>query len=360
MKKLCLILGSLVLITSCANIVAPTGGDKDIFPPILLSIDEKKESGNIKTLYFEFDEFIVLNNWEENFYISPPIKKRVLKNVNGKTLQLIIDDTLVENTTYNLSLSSCIKDLNEGNILDTLNYAFSNTNQIDTLSISGQLQDAYILKKIENAWIMLYETSRINTSVFQEAPNYVAKTDQHGIFNFPNLKAKKYQIVALTGFDLVYNEDEQIAFLDNSVDAKLESNFIALFAFNPITDIDSAIIKTSNIPEDSISISDTTIVKEKVLYGNLEINCPLNSPAIFQLLQNEKIISEFIFTKSPYKLTRLTPGKYQLKYILDANQDGKWNTGNWEDRIQPEKVINYPNEITIRSNWDLELDWNLD
>ena len=77
-------------------------------------------------------------------------------------------------------------------------------------------------------------------------------------------------------------------------------------------------------------------------------------------MQNEKIINEFVFTKSPYELTRLTPGKYQLKYILDANQDGKWNTGNWGDRIQPEKVINYPNEITIRSNWDLELDWNLD
>ena len=51
---------------------------------------------------------------------------------------------------------------------------------------------------------------------------------------------------------------------------------------------------------------------------------------------------------------------YQLKYILDANSDGKWNTGNWQEKIQAEKVVNYPNEITIRSNWDLELEWNLD
>ena len=41
-------------------------------------------------------------------------------------------------------------------------------------------------------------------------------------------------------------------------------------------------------------------------------------------------------------------------------KEAELDTGNWGDRMQPEKVINYPNEITIRSNWDLELDWNLD
>ena len=40
--------------------------------------------------------------------------------------------------------------------------------------------------------------------------------------------------------------------------------------------------------------------------------------------------------------------------------DGIWNCGNWETKTQPEKVINYKTEITIRSNWDLELDWDLE
>ena len=48
---------------------------------------------------------------------------------------------------------------------------------------------------------------------------------------------------------------------------------------------------------------------------------------------------------------------FNLKYIFDNNQDGIWNTGDWEQKIQAEKVINYPSEITIRSNWDLELEW---
>ena len=53
----------------------------------------------------------------------------------------------------------------------------------------------------------------------------------------------------------------------------------------------------------------------------------------------------------------ITPGKYQLKYIADSNTDSEWTTGNWKAKIQPEKVINYSSEITIRANWDLELEW---
>jgi hypothetical protein len=99
---------------------------------------------------------------------------------------------------------------------------------------------------------------------------------------------------------------------------------------------------------------------ESITYGKLEIVTPANTPCIFQLLQNEKLISEFVFSEKPYALNDIVPGKYQLKYIADSNEDGKWNTGNWVEKLQPEKVINYTTEITIRSNWDLELEWNLE
>lgn len=358
MKKFCLVLSCWVILNSCANMITPTGGNKDVFPPKLLSVNDKKEHENVKTIYFEFDEFIVLNNWDENFYVSPPIKKHVQKQVKGQSLQLIIDDTLAENTTYNLALSNSIKDLNEGNVLDSLNYTFSTTDQIDSLSLIGQLKDAYALTAIENAWVMLFEMERID-DVFREIPNYVAKTDDEGMFNFPNLKGANYKIAAITNFDFIYNEGEQIAFLNHSVNSEM-NNFISLFAFDPIIDMDSTILlDTANIPPDSIVEGEST-EKEKVRYGNLRIRSTHHSSAIFQLLQNGKIVAEFVFAEPPYNLTTLIPGKYQLKYIFDANQDGKWNTGSWENKIQPEKVTNYPDEITIRSNWDLELDWILD
>ena len=75
------------------------------------------------------------------------------------------------------------------------------------------------------------------------------------------------------------------------------------------------------------------------------------------MLQDEKVIIQIYFSEAPYLIEGIIAGNYNLKYIADSNQDSIWSTGNWERRIQPEKVIDYPSEIKIRSNWDLELEW---
>ena len=78
----------IFLFTSCANIIPPTGGDKDVDPPSILNITVLKNANN-QVFKFEFDEYIQLNKWEEYFYISPPIKKRPQKKINGKVLVLL-------------------------------------------------------------------------------------------------------------------------------------------------------------------------------------------------------------------------------------------------------------------------------
>lgn len=341
--------------------VAPTGGDKDTDTPKLLSINDTKSMKHVHTriITFDFDELIVLNNWQDNFYISPPINKRIQKKIKGTKLFLTIEDTLAENATYNLALNSCIKDLNEGNILDTLNYIFATSDVLDTLTLRGKLQDAYTLEQIENAWIMLFEENKNDSVIFKENPNYIAKTDKEGNFHFPNLNAKNYKAVALTEFDFIYNEGESIAYLDSCINAETDS-FFCLFSFNPTIEIDSANSDTTGIKTDSIS-SDIllidTLTKKEISYGKLKIISNKTTPCVFQLLQNKRVVKEFSFTNAPYILDELIAGKYQLKYIRDLNEDRKWTTGSWTNKVQAEKAQNYPAEITIRSNWDLELDW---
>jgi hypothetical protein len=355
MKSIYSIFIYLILLSSCANIVAPTGGEKDTDSPEMLNKKIVVKEG-ITNIDFTFNEYIQLNKWEEYFYISPPTEKRIQKKIKGKMLTLTIEDTLAKNTTYNIALNNCIKDNNEGNILDTLNFILSTSDKIDSLTLSGQLQDAYTLNAVENAWIMLFVNNRVDSIIFKEKPNYIAKTNKNGDFHFPNLKSKNYTIVSLTDFDFIYNEEEKIAFLNTTVNAKRDS-FISLLSFDPIITIDS-IIKDSTLTELDSTTTDSLVVEE-IKYGKLTIISPENKQCIFQLFQNNKVISEFIFTEQPFLLTHITPGKYQIKYIADSNRDGKWTTGSWEKRAQAEQVINYPSEITIRSNWNLELEWEL-
>lgn len=349
--KIFLIAGLIFLITSCANIVAPSGGDKDIEAPEILStlIKESLSSVDKKTIVFEFNEYVQFNNWNQNFYISPPIENIPTKKINGQTLFVTIDEMLKDSITYYISLNSCVKDNNEGNILDTLSFKFWITDNFDTLTLSGNLQDSYTLNPLSNSWVMLFNKNVDDTLIFKELPNYVAKTNKDGFFHFPNLRDEDYKIVALTNFDFIYNNEEKIAFKDSTINPRVDS-FISLFAFDPIISqdlmIDSSRIKLDSITEKSIENN-----------GKLEIITNQHTSYIFQLLQDEKVIHETYFSEKPYLIEGIIAGNYQLRYIDDINNDSIWNTGSWDKKIQPEQVSNYPAEITIRSNWDLAIEW---
>ena len=345
----------LTLLSSCANIVAPTGGEKDSFSPEILNKTILEKEG-ITDIIFTFNEYIQINNWEEYFYISPPIEKRIRKKIKGKKLTITIEDTLSKYTTYNIVLNNCIKDNNEGNILDTLYAILPTSGKIDSLKLSGKLQNAYTLTEVENAWVMLFEENRNDSVMFKEKPNYIAKTNKNGYFNFPNLNNKNYKIISLTDFDFIYNEKEEIAFLNTLVSSERDS-FIELLSFDPIIIIDS-LLKDSIITSVD-SIANDSLIIDELKYGNLNIITKKNNQCIFQLLQNNKVVNEFKFTEEPFLITKIIPGKYKLKYIDDANRDGKWTTGSWEKRTQAERVTNYPSEIIIRSNWNLEIEWEL-
>ena len=56
----------------------------------------------------------------------------------------------------------------------------------------------------------------------------------------------------------------------------------------------------------------------------------------------------------------LIPGKYTSRLIVDSNNDELWTNGKFFTRKSPEIMHYFSGDISIRSGWDLELEWNLD
>lgn len=54
----------------------------------------------------------------------------------------------------------------------------------------------------------------------------------------------------------------------------------------------------------------------------------------------------------------LRPGDYFLRIIEDTNGNGRWDTGNFELGIQPEKLLYFPESVNIRANWDRLIPWD--
>ena len=178
------IIFSISLILGCANVVAPNGGEKDIAPPLLIR-SKLQQNNNKLSISFEFDEYIQLNMWAENFCISPPIIGSINKSIKKKILTISIPEEVNQNETYSISLNNCIKDLNEGNVIDSLTYLFSKKDFLDSLQIRGKLQDSYTLNPIRNNWVMLFKEWINDSVLFKSTPNYVAKTDEK---NSPTLQ----------------------------------------------------------------------------------------------------------------------------------------------------------------------------
>lgn len=77
---------------------------------------------------------------------------------------------------------------------------------------------------------------------------------------------------------------------------------------------------------------------------------------IVQLLDSKDIpvSSHSIDKNATLNFPMMSAGKYYLRVIFDANKNGKWDTGDVAARKQPEKVWNYPTEIMLRANFEIE------
>jgi len=104
--------------------------------------------------------------------------------------------------------------------------------------------------------------------------------------------------------------------------------------------------------------------REEDYYGTVAINFTgVEMPVIVQLLENnadEKVVlRKMISQNGKIVFEYLKPEKYKLKVIYDRNRNGKWDTGSYQDKVQPERV-SYENEVVkVRSNWEKEYTWDL-
>ena len=54
----------------------------------------------------------------------------------------------------------------------------------------------------------------------------------------------------------------------------------------------------------------------------------------------------------------VNPGKYYVSALLDANDNGIWDTGDYDADRQAEAVYFYPREIECKEKWDVTQQWN--
>lgn len=114
-----------------------------------------------------------------------------------------------------------------------------------------------------------------------------------------------------------------------------------------------------NKPYDTLISAFTT--QQLEFYGKLTLNLSgIKVPVIVQLLDADKVANEkYATSDGAIIFDYLQPKTYSLKVIYDENRDKQWTPGDVLKKRQPEKVIFYKEEVKIRSNWDVDLAWEI-
>lgn len=237
-----------LIIFSCARQAAPSGGPKDLDPPVITKSNPLNGTLNFKakTIIITFDEYVVLDKVNEKFMVSPPVKNKPDISLKGKSLNIEFKEDLKDSTTYTIYFQDAIRDLNEGNVIRDFQFVFSTGNVLDSLSVTGNLLNSSNLEPLENSLIMMYRQLADSAPV-KLLPDYIGLADINGGFRINNIKEGTYSIYGLQDknnnkkYDLA---DEVFAFMDSTVNINHIKNYL------PVV-----------VKKDSGKLSDTKVTK---------------------------------------------------------------------------------------------------
>lgn len=119
---------------------------------------------------------------------------------------------------------------------------------------------------------------------------------------------------------------------------------------------------------DSLSDSLHLIIKTKAFdaYGNVSISIGgyPDLSVIVQLWSKDggTLIKEAVLGPHDrsWEITHLPVSSYQLKAVLDVNNNGKWDSGSYGAKKQPETVLFYSGSLEMQKGFDSEISWELE
>ncbi|MDE3143542.1 MAG: hypothetical protein KGL19_05275, partial [Bacteroidota bacterium] len=99
--------------------------------------------------------------------------------------------------------------------------------------------------------------------------------------------------------------------------------------------------------------------KSESEYGSLAIrftNLDLSKNPVLLVTSGDKIVEAITITKRDFFQKLYRPGEYELSVLFDDNKNGIWDPGNYKKRKQPEIVKQLNKKLSVRANWDNEIE----
>ncbi len=248
-----------------------------------------------------------------------------------------VSDSFVSRTYYDLKKDTLHYWFKPAVTLDTLTFIAKEKTRIDTLFV--RMKDLYkdSLKVVAtNAGVLQFKDSLklvANTPIAQIALDKILVTDKDTLpVSVSQKYTPKHNILQLY-FPKEENQKYRITLLPGA-----------------ITDFFGANNDTLQYRVSMKSYSD---------FGSITLTVKNNNTdaIIVQLINKSyEVVSEKPLSADVNHVTfnGIIPGTYYIRLLIDANKNGKWDTGSFLNHLQPEQMIYYPSALEVRPNWSLQ------
>ena len=308
------ILALVVIISGCANQIAPGGGEIDRVPPQIIEVAPLNGAVNFSDDHFEitFDKYVDKRSVQDAIFISPTIEKGLKYDWSGKTLDVYFKDSLKKNTTYTVTIGTDVKDLNNSNkMAEAFTFAFSTGLKIDKGIINGKVYDP----NPDGVMVFAYKEEQKQIDISKQKPDYVSQVGKNGKYTILGLSDGSYEVYAIRDQlrNLFYNKNEDAIGIQFKNVALKDS-------LNKISDVDFFLTR-----EDTIAPNLSNVFMKNRNHLTVEFNKAIDSSKIaaknFSLVDTtsgKKILPKYFF-KGDGK-----PNQFYLVITDSLNEKGSW------------------------------------
>ena len=223
---------------------------------------------------------------------------------------------------------------------------FVNTNTVDTirgiLSIDNYIDSFYcrILPKLihKNPKLYFPKNIRSHSSFIITTNDFISSFNKDSIQLFANDSIKVPFELKASGYQMQLNP------------ASYSSKTLKL------------IVKPSGLTftnfKEKYNLTQTINVFDSTQYGVFNVvTSSFPSGTILELISGEKVTHSHTVDENHtiWKIDDLEKGAYIFKAYFDSNNNGKWDTGELQKKIQPEKIQIYNEPFQARQNWEVEV-----
>jgi uncharacterized protein (DUF2141 family) len=101
--------------------------------------------------------------------------------------------------------------------------------------------------------------------------------------------------------------------------------------------------------------------KKDIDYGSLMIRTQeldTTYKPVLLFFKDDKLFKSIPIRAARIAIKKLLPAEFELRILFDSNNNGKWDTGDYWKKIQPELIKPRKEKLVIKANWDNEVTIN--